>query len=308
MAGYTVSGNVGVSLAGVNVVLSQSGSQVASTTSASDGSYLFSTVQNGSYTITVSQTGYSFSPASQSITVSGGPVSSGTSFTATQLTVATPTFSVSGGSYLGLRTFTVSSSTSGATFYYTLDGTTPTTGSSVAAGGSISIGLGTTVVKVLATATYFINSAVASAAYTVFPVSISGNAGIAGATLTLSGAASATAISDDDGSYWFEGLQNGSYVVTPSLSGSTFSPASLSPSVNGANVEGVNFSAAPTSAHWSQPDCRVSPNATLDVQGTQQYVVVAPSNPNLPPVDSRVNKPVDCRKPANIPENSRTTP
>ena len=45
--------------------------------------------------------------------------------------VATPTFSVAQGSYGPAQSVTLSSATAGATIYYTTDGTTPTTGSSV---------------------------------------------------------------------------------------------------------------------------------------------------------------------------------
>ena len=43
----------------------------------------------------------------------------------------TPTFSPGAGSYGLAQTVTISDSTSGATIYYTTNGTTPTTGSSV---------------------------------------------------------------------------------------------------------------------------------------------------------------------------------
>ena len=65
-----------------------------------------------------------------------------------------------------------------------------------------------------------------------------------GATLTLSGAASATATADSSGNYSFAGLANGGYMVVPSHAGYTFSPASQSVSVNGANATGVNFTDA----------------------------------------------------------------
>ena len=45
--------------------------------------------------------------------------------------IATPTFSPKGGRYADAQTVTISCATAGATIYYTTDGTTPTTGSSV---------------------------------------------------------------------------------------------------------------------------------------------------------------------------------
>ena len=57
-----------------------------------------------------------------------------------------------------------------------------------------------------------------------------------GATISLTGAASATVTADTSGNYSFSGLANGSYTITPSKSGYTFTPASLNATVNGANV------------------------------------------------------------------------
>lgn len=64
-----------------------------------------------------------------------------------------------------------------------------------------------------------------------------------GATIALSGAASATTTGDSSGNYSFTGLANGTYTVTPSHAGYTFSPTSQVATVNGANVTGLNFTA-----------------------------------------------------------------
>jgi hypothetical protein len=57
-----------------------------------------------------------------------------------------------------------------------------------------------------------------------------------------------TTTADGAGNYTFSGLANGTYAVTPSRAGYTFSPTSQSAPVNGANVTGINFTAqaAPT--------------------------------------------------------------
>jgi hypothetical protein len=72
---------------------------------------------------------------------------------------------------------------------------------------------------------------------------ISGNAGVAGATVTLSGTASAVTTADGSGNYSFANLVNGNYVITPSLALYTFSPTSRSETVAGADIPGVNFTA-----------------------------------------------------------------
>src|SRR5438876_1913593 len=66
-----------------------------------------------------------------------------------------------------------------------------------------------------------------------------------GTTLTLSGGASGTTTADSSGNFAFAGLANGTYTVTPSKSGFTFTPASQPVTVNGANATGVNFTAQP---------------------------------------------------------------
>ena len=69
------------------------------------------------------------------------------------------------------------------------------------------------------------------------------NSGLAGVSVTLTGTTTAAATTDSSGNYTFSGLQNGSYVVTPLLSGYTFSPTTLSVTVNNANLTGKNFTA-----------------------------------------------------------------
>jgi rhamnogalacturonyl hydrolase YesR len=64
-----------------------------------------------------------------------------------------------------------------------------------------------------------------------------------GTTVTLSGAASATTTANSSGNYTFTGLANGSYTVTPSESGYTFTPGSQTVTLNGADLPGINFTA-----------------------------------------------------------------
>jgi hypothetical protein len=57
-----------------------------------------------------------------------------------------------------------------------------------------------------------------------------------GATIALSGAATASTTADASGNFTFTGLTNGRYTVTPTKAGVTFGPTSRSVTINGANV------------------------------------------------------------------------
>src|SRR5258707_2154623 len=81
-----------------------------------------------------------------------------------------------------------------------------------------------------------------STAQSTFTISgtISGVGG-PGATVNLTGAATASVTADASGVYSFSGIANGSYTVTPSKTGFTFTPPSQAVTVNGANAT-ANFS------------------------------------------------------------------
>jgi hypothetical protein len=70
-----------------------------------------------------------------------------------------------------------------------------------------------------------------------------------GATVTLSGAVTTTTTADSAGNYTFSGLADGTYAVTPSRPGYTFSPTVQSVTVNAVNLAGVDFTAAVQQAH-----------------------------------------------------------
>jgi hypothetical protein len=160
---FSISGTLtGGVVAGVRITISGTSSAVV--TSDGAGQYLITGLTNGNYTVTPSAAGYTFSPASRVVTISGANVT-GVNF-----------------SSLVIPTYVISGTVSGA-------------------GGNV-------------------------------------------ATVTLSGAASASTFTDANGNYAFANLYNGSYVVTVVKSGYVFTPSSRSITVNGGNVTGANFTSA----------------------------------------------------------------
>ena len=104
-----------------------------------------------------------------------------------------PTFSSPGGSYSTSQSIVLSSATKGATIYYTTNGTTPTTASTVYS-SPIIVGTGTTTIEAIAAANGFSPSAVATATYIVggtIPVNFS-NGFSSTAGLALNAAATVT--------------------------------------------------------------------------------------------------------------------
>ncbi len=81
---------------------------------------------------------------------------------------ATPTFSPASGTYASAASVTISDVTSGATIYYTNDGTTPTTASTVYT-GPVSV-TATETIQALAVISGLSQSAVASSTYTIVPL------------------------------------------------------------------------------------------------------------------------------------------
>jgi uncharacterized protein YjbI with pentapeptide repeats len=188
---YAVSGTIttstGAAIAGVSV---SNGSSSVSTNSS--GQFSFTGLANGSYTLTPSLSGYSFSPASRSVTVNGANVS-GQNFTGT---ATASTYSISG---------TITTSTGAAI-----------------AGVSVSIG-------------------------------------------------SSSVSTNSSGQFSFTGLANGSYTLTPSLSGYSFSPASRSVTVNSANVTGQNFTGASTSGDWLSQSGSLTSGGAATVPASPGY-------------------------------------
>ncbi|MEO8382955.1 MAG: pre-peptidase C-terminal domain-containing protein, partial [Acidobacteriota bacterium] len=291
---FTISGNAGTSGATVTA-------GTGSTTSDGSSNYSMSGFVAGSYTVTPTKSGCTFSPVSASVTITSANVTA--NFTATcgsgdtQLTSGVPLTgqSVALGAwkyyYISVPagatnlTFATTAAT-GDVDIYTQINTKPTTGSYICRPYTSS-GNETCSATNPASGTWWLGvNGYAAGSYTVTatittPVatySISGSAGTSGVTLT---AGSQGATSDGSNNYTISGLANGTYTVTPTKSGCTFAPASTSVTIAGANVTGTNFTATcsgpttlfsngfETSTGWTVVDVSgTAGNWTLATSGT----------------------------------------
>jgi hypothetical protein len=113
--------------------------------------------------------------------------------------------------------------------------------------------------------------------------SISGNVSATGAiaTVTLTGTSSATTTADASGNFSFTGLANGSYTVTPTKTGYTFSPTSAPATVNGANVTGMSFTATAIPAYSISGNLSAAAaSATVTLSGAASATTTADSSGN----------------------------
>jgi len=250
-ATYTISGAVTLAsdgaLAGVTVALS--GTISHSTITDAGGQYSFSGLIDGNYTVTPSLGGYTFAPTSKAVTVSGSSVGN-QDFSATP----PPTYTISGsvnlsaGGRLGGVVVALSgpspgTATTDASGQYSFSGlgnggytVTPTLGGYTFAPTSRSV----TVNGSSAPSQDFTATAVVS----TFKISGTMLGGArAGVTITLSGTPDRTAVTDASGNYAFTGVANGTYTLTPSLAGFTFSPVDRTVLVSGADLTGRDFTA-----------------------------------------------------------------
>jgi hypothetical protein len=85
--GFTISGTINPTTGGSGVTLTLGGAATATTTADTSGSYTFTGLPNGMYTIVPNRSGFTFSPSSQTTTINGANVT-GENFTDTAATVA----------------------------------------------------------------------------------------------------------------------------------------------------------------------------------------------------------------------------
>jgi hypothetical protein len=141
---------------------------------------------------------------------------------------ATPTLSVTAGTYAAAQTVTISDATANATIYYTTDGTAPTTSSSVYH-GPITVSSSETL-EAIATASGYTISAVATAAYTINLPTPDFSVAASTVSLTVAGGQSGTSIISVTPLNGFNSAISFSCSGLPSGASCNFFPATVTPS------------------------------------------------------------------------------
>src|SRR5208283_1772511 len=175
-------------------------------------------------------------PVSYSLTVTGA----GNGTVSDNAGLLTWSGNAGSGSYLGGQQVTLTA--------------TPAAGSMFTGWGGACSGTGACVVMISSQVANAVTATFISTAPTTY--SISGTVGsLSGVAMALTGSASSATVKSigtaikaqssttSNGAYTFTSLPAGSYTITPSKAGYTFSPASLVVSINSSNVTNQNFTA-----------------------------------------------------------------
>ncbi len=247
---FTISGVIktkkGEPADGVSVALS--GDSSDTTTTGSDGTYSFSDLENGHYTVTPTPNTdwYYINPPFKNVSINGKDAKN------VNFTGKTP-HDISGRILQGTDpvagvTVTVTNTQSG----WTAQGTTDADGSyefKSLLDGSYLVrpSLGGFAFKPASRKVKLADSDVADVNFSAILLhSISGlvtveGAPLSGVTITLTGKSKAKTTTGADGSYSFSNLLNGTYTVTPKMSGYTFTPTKISVTISNTDVAGQNF-------------------------------------------------------------------
>jgi hypothetical protein len=265
--------------AGTTLTITQGAATLATATADANGNYSTNGLPDGTYTVTPGKAGFAFSPTSLNVTIAGANAVA--NFTATAVPV---TRTISG---------TVSPAASGSGTTLTLSGAASATATANSSGAYSFSGL--------ADGSYTVTPAKAGFTFSPasFPVTIAGANATAnftatanptlrtisgtvspaavgnGATVALSGAASATTTANASGAFSFTGLSNGDYTVTPAKLNNSFTPVNRAVTIINANVTGVNFAAVTYSITGTISPAAQGSGTTVRLSGTSTATVTA---------------------------------
>jgi hypothetical protein len=236
---YSISGTVlvgGNGLAGVSV-----SDGTRTDTTATDGSYTIANVPPGTYTLTPTVAGYTFSPATLPAVVSSANLT-GKDFSATLITYSISGTVLVGGN--GLAGVTVSdgtrTDTTDADGNYTIANVPPGTYTMTPTLTGYTFSPATLPAVVTSANLTGKDFSATLITYTISGTVTSGGSGLAGVSVSDG---TRTDTTDADGNYTITNVPPGSYTLTPTLAGYTFSPATFPAVVTSTNLTGKDFSA-----------------------------------------------------------------
>ncbi len=205
----------------------------------------------------------------KAIAVVGGAGSSVSSATYS-FQAFSPTFTPPGGTYASAQSVKLSDGSPGAQIYYTLDGSTPTTSSTLYTGTNIAVNA-TTTINAIAIVSGWTNSLVSTAAYTINQQS--------SGTPTLPGSLVATAVSATQISLtWVDNSNNetGFKIERKTGSGGTFSQIATSPA---GTTSYSDTTVAPSTTYYYRMR---STNASGDSGYSNETSATTPAGGTLP--------------------------
>jgi hypothetical protein len=88
---------------------------------------------------------------------------------------------------------------------------------------------------------------------------------LSGVTISLTGSATSSTTTDSNGFYGFSGLSNGSYTITPTKTGYTFSPVNRTVSISGGDVMSQNFTGSASATTLSVTPNTVAKGSSVTV-------------------------------------------
>ena len=291
---YSIMGIVSGAPQGVTVTLS--GTANATTTTNAIGYYQFTGLSpSGSYTVTMSMPGYTFSPANRSVLISSANAPN-QDFTVINTYGIAGSVNLANGAGVSGVTITLVHS-SGASTTRTTDASGNYSALNLAAGiytiSASKVGYAMNPFNQKATVTCEVAAGInftateAASTYSIMgTVTTNTGLGFPNVTVTLNGANTGFVLTGVDGSYILSGLLDGAYTVTPSRrTGTTayhFTPTS-SPTItiSGADSTGNNFAHSST-MFGSLPICYQSTLSGIvsgaSVSGVTMNVLVLPSS------------------------------
>jgi hypothetical protein len=272
----TISGMIsGAVLQGITVILHTPSGQQATVTDAT-GYYQFTGLSNGTYTAIPTLTGYSFTPANLVVTLNNS--SNATTSFVTVPGASNSTYPLSGiitgdvleGVTVNLYGSTVTTTTTDVNGYYQFTNLADGSYTAVPSKNGLAF----------TPSNRAINVAGAAATGNDFKSgltqhNLSGWVGsLPGVTMIVSGGASTTVTTDAAGNFFVNGLNDGTYVLMPSLGGYSFNPLKSSVTLKGANIASIAF--VPT---------QLTNSISGNIQGANNIVVTL-SDGVSPPINT----------------------